>query len=196
MIYATDSSYFNSFLTTGRHKPTNEEVVEALDDIKKKVRRAPPPPRRAAAADRPRPIPQNKGASPEEMAATLRNKSGRAASVTVTGRGGRDGANTPQVPDLGVRRHGLGWFERHDGRRLGARGRPAGGISRSARRAGMPRHACARPPPARRAKVTGANRARRAGARTARMDDAQGRPARMTPSTLTPSMSTSTLSVA
>ena len=37
MIYAVDSAYYNSFLTTGRHKPTNEEVVEALEDIKKKV---------------------------------------------------------------------------------------------------------------------------------------------------------------
>ena len=77
MIYATNSSYYSSFLTSGRKKPTNEQVVTALDDIKKKVRSrrvaskpnfhdSPPPPPRA----------QNKHMTPEEMAATLRSKCG------------------------------------------------------------------------------------------------------------------------
>ena len=82
MIYATDSAYYNSFLTTGRHKPTNEEVVEGLNDIKKKVRPRGVASRRARADHLPPPArAQNKGMSPEEMAATLRNKSRRAASA-------------------------------------------------------------------------------------------------------------------
>ena len=41
MIYDVNSSYFKSFLNSGKHKPTNDEVVEALEDIKTKVRATP-----------------------------------------------------------------------------------------------------------------------------------------------------------
>lgn len=52
MIYDTASPYFSSFLSSGKHKPTSEEVIDALADIKKKFPKQ----------------------SPEEMAANLRMK--------------------------------------------------------------------------------------------------------------------------
>ena len=52
MIYATDSPLFQSFLTSGKHKPSTDEIVDALDVIKK----------------------EHPTRSPEEMAATLRGK--------------------------------------------------------------------------------------------------------------------------
>eukprot|EP00632_Arachnochrysis_sp_CCMP2950_P015953 CAMPEP_0185699432 /NCGR_PEP_ID=MMETSP1164-20130828/6920_1 /TAXON_ID=1104430 /ORGANISM="Chrysoreinhardia sp, Strain CCMP2950" /LENGTH=72 /DNA_ID=CAMNT_0028366367 /DNA_START=99 /DNA_END=317 /DNA_ORIENTATION=+ len=52
MIYDVKSPYFMSFLTTSKHKPTTDEVVEALADIKRKT----------------------PGLKPEELAATLRQK--------------------------------------------------------------------------------------------------------------------------
>ena len=41
MIYDVNSNYFKSFLHSGKHKPTNDEVIEALEDIKTKVRATP-----------------------------------------------------------------------------------------------------------------------------------------------------------
>ena len=38
MIYDTRGSYFSSFLTSSKHKPSSEEVVGALNDIRIKVR--------------------------------------------------------------------------------------------------------------------------------------------------------------
>jgi len=52
MIYDTSSPLFQSFLTTGKHKPTSEEIIDALEVIKK----------------------ETPGKSPEVMAATLRSK--------------------------------------------------------------------------------------------------------------------------
>ena len=38
MIYTVDSPYYKSFLNSGKmKKPTNEEVCDALRDIKEKV---------------------------------------------------------------------------------------------------------------------------------------------------------------
>ena len=39
MIYDTKGAYFSSFLTSSKHKPSSEEVVGALNDIRQKVRR-------------------------------------------------------------------------------------------------------------------------------------------------------------
>lgn len=36
MIYDTKSPYFMSFLSTSKHKPTEDEVVDALADIRNK----------------------------------------------------------------------------------------------------------------------------------------------------------------
>ena len=52
MIYNTESSLFQSFLSSGKHKPTSDEVIDALNVIKAET------PNR----------------SPEQMAATLRAK--------------------------------------------------------------------------------------------------------------------------
>ena len=52
MIYNTESSLFQSFLSSGKHKPTSDEVIDALNVIKAET------PNR----------------SPEQMAATLQTK--------------------------------------------------------------------------------------------------------------------------
>ncbi|KAJ8604510.1 hypothetical protein CTAYLR_000915 [Chrysophaeum taylorii] len=52
MIYDVKSAYFASFLSSSKHLPTTDEVVEALGDIKKKT----------------------PGLSPEDLAAALRTK--------------------------------------------------------------------------------------------------------------------------
>ena len=38
MIYATKGAYFSSFLSSSKHKPTSEEVVGVLNNIRVKVR--------------------------------------------------------------------------------------------------------------------------------------------------------------
>lgn len=34
MIYDTNGTYFKSFLSSNKHKPSSEEVIEALNDIR------------------------------------------------------------------------------------------------------------------------------------------------------------------
>ena len=63
MIYNTESSLFQSFLSSGKHKPTSDEVIDALNVIKAET------PNR----------------SPEQMAATLRASTRSGCSRTWTG---------------------------------------------------------------------------------------------------------------
>lgn len=79
MIYSTSSPYFASFLGSGKHKPTSEEVITALKDIKEKVRTTLDPPRVSRHITVPPPS-QNPELSPEDMAATLRDKRGSSAT--------------------------------------------------------------------------------------------------------------------
>ena len=63
MIYNVEAPLFQSFLSSGKHKPTSEEIIDALADISKK----------------------HPGSRPEQHAAMLRGKRGAAR---VWGRGG------------------------------------------------------------------------------------------------------------
>ena len=37
MIYSTKSGFFQTFLSSGKHTPTTEEVIDALKDLKQKM---------------------------------------------------------------------------------------------------------------------------------------------------------------